>query len=74
MEIRFSKRFVKDLKHLNKKHPLVRRDVDELVTMFQRNEIPGDRLQGLGGQIIYKVRLNQRQKRGLSGHLLAENR
>ena len=57
MEVRFSKRFVKDLKHLNKKHPLMRRDLDELIAALQRREAPGERLQGLAGHIIYKVRL-----------------
>ena len=57
MQINFSKRFLKDLKHLNKKHSLVRRDVDDLIARLQANEIPGDRLQGTGDYTVYKVRL-----------------
>jgi mRNA-degrading endonuclease RelE of RelBE toxin-antitoxin system len=54
--ISFGQQFVKDLKHLKKKYPNIRRDVDVLIQSLQNGERPGDQVQGTG-YTIYKVRL-----------------
>jgi len=58
MRIRFTKRFLKDLKHLSKKQPLVRSDVDDFIATLGQGEHPGDRLQGTDDQAVYKARLS----------------
>ena len=58
MRIRFTKRFLKDLKHLSKKQPLVRSDVDDFIATLGQGEHPGDRLQGTDDQAVYRARLS----------------
>ena len=55
-QIRFGQQFVKDLKHLKKKYPHIRQDVDSLIQSLQNGERSGDQVQGTG-YTIFKVRL-----------------
>ena len=55
-QISFGQQFVKDLKHLKKKYPHIRQDVDRLIQSLQNGERPGDQVQGTG-YTFFKVRL-----------------
>jgi mRNA-degrading endonuclease RelE of RelBE toxin-antitoxin system len=57
IDIRFSRRFLKDLKSLHKRYDSLRDDVNSLVQSLKDGNTPGDRLRLLKGYIIYKVRL-----------------
>lgn len=67
VRISFGEQFLKDLKHLKKKYPNIRRDVDSLVESLQNGETPGDQIQAVG-HTVYKVRLRSTDlNKGKSG-------
>ncbi len=56
VKITFGQQFVKDLKHLRKKYPTIRSDVDSIIARLQNGETPDDHVQGTG-YTLYKARL-----------------
>lgn len=63
----FAPPFTKALRRLKQKFPLVRVEVDDLVTELENDERPGDKIPGVGYD-VYKVRLaNPSAGRGKSG-------
>jgi mRNA-degrading endonuclease RelE of RelBE toxin-antitoxin system len=64
MEIHYTAEFKRNLRHLMKKYPTIRSDLEPLLLNLQSGEICGDLMQHVG----YKVRLpNRDAKRGKSG-------
>jgi mRNA-degrading endonuclease RelE of RelBE toxin-antitoxin system len=55
--IRFTATFKRNVKHLHKKYPQIRQDIDRFIGVLQRGETPGDRILGTRGYIIYKARV-----------------
>ncbi len=67
IEVRLSRRFIKDSKQLQKKYRHLADDVEGLIAQLERGETPGDPLQGIGIR-AYKVRLKSSDvERGKSG-------
>jgi mRNA-degrading endonuclease RelE of RelBE toxin-antitoxin system len=67
MEIHYTAEFKRNLRHLMKKYPTIRSDLEPLLLNLQSGEICGDLVQHIGYQ-VYKVRLpNRDAKRGKSG-------
>jgi len=63
----FGQQFVKDLKHLTKKYPHIRDDVNNFIDLLQNGETPGDQIRGTG-YTVYKARIkNSDLTRGKSG-------
>lgn len=68
VEVRFSRRFLKDLKLLQRRYTSVREDIGQLIESLKRGETPGDRLKLVKGYIVYKIRLRiQSTTKGKSG-------
>jgi mRNA-degrading endonuclease RelE of RelBE toxin-antitoxin system len=60
-------KFKKNIKSLKKKYQDIQDDVQPVIDMLKRGELPGDRLMGLDLE-IYKIRLRNRNvNRGKSG-------
>ena len=57
VEIQFTYRFKKDIKHLYKKYRSVQKDIDQFIELLQNHERPGDRLQEVGNYAVYKERI-----------------
>ncbi|MFN8420723.1 MAG: type II toxin-antitoxin system RelE/ParE family toxin [Anaerolineae bacterium] len=55
--IQYARIFRKRFKQLRKKYPSVQEDVAQLVAQLKNGETPGDRITGVSGRVIYKVRL-----------------
>jgi mRNA-degrading endonuclease RelE of RelBE toxin-antitoxin system len=67
IRISFGDQFVKDLKHLKKKYPHIRYDIESLIERLQNGEIPGDQIQATK-YTVYKVRLRSSDlNKGKSG-------
>ena len=59
MEIHYTAEFKRNLRHLMKKYPTIRSDLEPLLLNLQSGEICGDLVQHIGYQ-VYKVRLPNR--------------
>ncbi|MBX3066506.1 MAG: type II toxin-antitoxin system RelE/ParE family toxin [Anaerolineae bacterium] len=55
--IQYARIFRKRFKQLRKKYPSVQEDVAQLVAQLKNGETPGDRITGVSGRVIYKVKL-----------------
>ena len=55
VQISFGLQFVKDLKHLRKKYPNIRKDVDSIIVHLQNGETPGDQVQGTEYTLISEI-------------------
>jgi len=65
--VTLSDTFIKQLRKLTRKYPLVVQDVEELTKNLQNDARPGDQIPDIGYE-VYKVRLRNRSaKRGKSG-------
>ncbi len=66
-EIRYTAEFKRNLRHLAKKYPNIRADLEPLLNRLQAGETPGDQVQHVR-YTVYKVRLpNRDARRGKSG-------
>lgn len=68
IEVLPTSEFVAQVKHLRRKYPHIRQDVQPLVDQLEAGETPGDRLQGLTS-VAYKVRLYPAPHRATLGLL-----
>jgi mRNA-degrading endonuclease RelE of RelBE toxin-antitoxin system len=67
VQINFSSRFRRDIKHLAKKYRHVNDDLRPLVTQLEQGLTPGDQVRGIG-YTVYKVRIpNSDVEKGKSG-------
>lgn len=67
IQVELSRRFRKDVKHLRKKYPHVREDVQGFIDRLEAGETPGNQVQHIH-YTVYKVRLiNSDVQRGKSG-------
>lgn len=63
MEIIQTDRFSSLVKKLGRKYRLIADDVEDLVDDLEAGWKPGDRIQGVGGAEVYKVRLRNTSAR-----------
>ncbi len=63
MEIVLTDRFNSLVKKLGRKYGLIADDVEDLVDDLEDGRKPGDRVQGVGGAEVYKVRLRNTSAR-----------
>jgi mRNA-degrading endonuclease RelE of RelBE toxin-antitoxin system len=65
IEIRFSRFFLRNIKHLRKTQPLIADVVEAFGERLRAGETPGDQIPGIGHR-VYKVRLagGEKGKRG----------
>lgn len=67
VEVRFSRQFKRDLKHLSKRYRKIKSNVQPIIDELEAGEKPGDRIQGTS-YIVYKVRAkNTDAQKGKSG-------
>lgn len=68
IEIRLSIEFQQSLRKLAKKYRNIRADIEPVTQRLQSGEFVGDRIQGLGSGVVFKVRVqNSDAQRGRSG-------
>lgn len=68
IEIRLSLEFQQSLRKLAKKYRNIRADLEPVIQELQSGEFLGDRIQGLGSVVVFKVRVqNSDAQRGKSG-------
>ncbi len=66
ISISYTHEFKRNLRHLLKKYPHIRQDIEPVIQSLQNGEIPGDQIQHLG-YTIYKLRVkNSDIKKGKS--------
>ena len=63
MEIVLTDRFKSLVKKLARRYRLVADDVERLVDELEKGQIPGDRIQNVGGAEVYKARLQNTSAR-----------
>ena len=64
----FTRPFRSDAKKLAKSYPKVKAQIRGLVDNLKRGHIEGDRMQGVGGAVVYETRLpNPDASKGKSG-------
>jgi mRNA-degrading endonuclease RelE of RelBE toxin-antitoxin system len=68
MKILTTREFLESLTHLLGNYPSVFSDIAPVIDQIKKGNTPGDRVQGVGGRVIYKVRVpNRDAQRGKSG-------